>query len=42
MANLVITKLHLKIINPVIPIWVNTEDFFGTKKKRSSFFEGII
>lgn len=42
MANLVINKVHFKIINPVIPIWIHTEDFFGAKKKRSSIFEGII
>lgn len=42
MANLVINKVHFKIINPVIPIWINTQDFFGAKKKRSSIFEGII
>ncbi len=42
MANLVINKVHFKIINPVISIWVNTEDFFGAKKKRSSIFEEII
>ena len=42
MQNLVIDKVHFKIINPLIPIWANTEDFFGAKKKRSSIFEGII
>ena len=42
MANLVLNKVYFKIINPVIPIWVNTGDFFGAKKKRSSIFEGII
>lgn len=42
MANLIINKVHFKIINPVIPIWINTEDFFGAKKKRSSIFEGLI
>ena len=34
--------MYFKIINPVIPIWVNTGDFFFAKKKRSSIFEGII
>lgn len=42
MANLIINKVLFKIINPVIPIWANTQDFFGAKKKRSSIFEGII
>lgn len=42
MANLVINKVYFKIINPVIPIWISTEDFFGAKMKRSSIFEGII
>lgn len=34
--------MHFQIINPVIPIWVSTGDFFGAKKKRSSISEGII
>lgn len=42
MANLVIYKGHFEIIKPVIPIWINTVNFFGAKKKRSSIFEGII
>ena len=42
MANLVINKIHFKIINPIIPIWISTEDFYGAKKKKSDVFEGIV
>lgn len=42
MANLIINKVNFKIINPIIPIWIKEEDFFGAKKKRASIFEGIV
>ncbi len=42
MPNLVINKVFFKIINPVIPIWISAEDFFGGKKKNSVLFEGIV
>lgn len=42
MANLVINKVHFKIINPVISIWIKKENFFGAKKKKSSLFESVV
>lgn len=42
MAKLVINKVLFKIINPVIPIWISTEDFLGAKKRKSSTFENIV
>ncbi len=42
MANLIINKVPFKIIDPEIPIWVASEDFFGAKKKRSAVFKDIL
>lgn len=42
MANLVLNKVYFKIINPIIPIWISTEDFDGSSRKKTVVFEGIV
>jgi len=42
MANLILNKVFFKIINPLVPVWINTECFKGSQKIKSSFFESII
>lgn len=42
MANLIINKVPFKLLNPVVPIWVSGQDFFGAKKKASHLFRDIL
>lgn len=42
MANLVLNKILFKIINPLITIWISTEDFTGSARKKSASFKGIV
>jgi len=42
MANLVLNKIFFKIINPIVSVWISTEDFVGASKKKTALFKGIV